>query len=169
MDSKQIIILLEKYWDGATTLAEERQLRDYFNQGEVAAELQTYQPLFQLFKAEQEAVISDDFMDRMTAKLSDNEAIETEKPAAKVRSLGFYLTRIAAAGLVLIVASFLIKPYFEATPNDMASNDIGVETPEEAYIELTKALALVSTNLDKGKVKAREGMLRVEKATKVIK
>ncbi|HFB99837.1 MAG TPA: pyruvate ferredoxin oxidoreductase, partial [Phaeodactylibacter sp.] len=61
MDYKNISQLLEKYWEGETSLQEENTLKQYFNQENVAQELQEYQPLFQFFKEEQDLVMSDDF------------------------------------------------------------------------------------------------------------
>ncbi|MFT5802680.1 MAG: hypothetical protein ACI956_002501, partial [Nonlabens sp.] len=38
--------LLEKYWKGESTLEEEEELRDYFKQETIAAELEQYRSLF---------------------------------------------------------------------------------------------------------------------------
>lgn len=46
MNAKQIQILIEKFFDGATTLAEERQIYDYFSHGDVDDALKPYQPMF---------------------------------------------------------------------------------------------------------------------------
>lgn len=49
---KQIEALLEKYWEGDTTLEEERLLKTYFASGEVDAGLRQFAPLFQVFREE---------------------------------------------------------------------------------------------------------------------
>ena len=50
MDYKNINNLLEKYWEGESSLQEEETLKQYFNHGTVAPELEQYQSLFQYFK-----------------------------------------------------------------------------------------------------------------------
>ena len=46
MELFKIEALLEAYFEGNTSLAEESMLRDYFKNDEVAAGLKQYQPLF---------------------------------------------------------------------------------------------------------------------------
>ena len=46
MESVKIKKLLEAYFEGTTTLAEEKLLQDYFNNERVADDLIQYQPIF---------------------------------------------------------------------------------------------------------------------------
>jgi uncharacterized membrane protein YukC len=55
-DKKQIESLIEKYFEGLTSLKEEQSLRDYFQQETIAQELEIYRPMFQFFSSEQGAV-----------------------------------------------------------------------------------------------------------------
>lgn len=53
--ASNIRTLLESYFDGDTSLAQERELRNYFTSGEVATEFEEYTQLFSAFaKAQQE-------------------------------------------------------------------------------------------------------------------
>ncbi|MBK8428400.1 MAG: hypothetical protein IPL27_21650 [Lewinellaceae bacterium] len=55
---EHIEALLEKYWEGDTTLEEERLLKTYFASSEVADSLRQYAPLFQVFREEQSVQFS---------------------------------------------------------------------------------------------------------------
>lgn len=45
--------LLDKYWEGESSVEEERRLKAYFNSGEVAERFQKYAPLFKAIREEQ--------------------------------------------------------------------------------------------------------------------
>jgi hypothetical protein len=49
MDSLRIEVLLEKYFEATTSLAEEAELKNYFTEGEVPAHLKEYIPLFRFY------------------------------------------------------------------------------------------------------------------------
>ena len=51
MNKSEVKMLLEKYFEGETSLQEERHLRDYFSSQTVDKEFSEYAPLFQYFKA----------------------------------------------------------------------------------------------------------------------
>lgn len=50
MESRTIEILLDKYFEAETSIAEEQQLKTYFTSGEVAPHLQQYIPVFCFFE-----------------------------------------------------------------------------------------------------------------------
>jgi hypothetical protein len=53
MKYEEIQTLLDRYWEGETTLEEERILKAYFNAGSIDARLRYVAPLFQALKEEQ--------------------------------------------------------------------------------------------------------------------
>jgi len=53
-DKSQIETLIEKYFEGLTSLKEEQILRDYFQGEEIAENLKIHKPLFQFFSLERE-------------------------------------------------------------------------------------------------------------------
>ena len=52
----QIETLIEKYFDGLTSLKEEEILRDYFQKSDISDELKMYAPLFQYLSSEREEI-----------------------------------------------------------------------------------------------------------------
>ena len=79
MDYKYIEQLLERYWQGETTLQEEAILRNFFSQPDIPEHLRTYQPLFDL---EKEEPLGDDFDERILGMIE-----EEEQPKAKIVTL----------------------------------------------------------------------------------
>lgn len=71
MELVKIEELLETYFEGNTTLAEEATLSAYFTNGDVAEHLQTYQPLFAGFEAARNEV-SEQQLELPTNKVSKN-------------------------------------------------------------------------------------------------
>lgn len=54
MELAKIEQYIEKYFEGTTTLAEEKVLKTYFSQDEVAPHLRAYQPMFRFFSEARE-------------------------------------------------------------------------------------------------------------------
>lgn len=52
MDEQKVKALLDRYFDGATSLAEEQALRRFFADGHVPAALKPYSPLFAFYAGE---------------------------------------------------------------------------------------------------------------------
>ena len=163
MDSNKVKILLEKYWDGESSLEEETQLRAYFQGNQIEDELKPYQPLFQFFHVEHEKHLTTDFDEKLIQNLQ-----RTEREAPRVRSLPYYLVRIAAVGLLLIAAYFVVENNFSEPVKDRVAMTEEM-SPEEAYAQTKAALLLVSAKLNKGTDMANKGLKQVNKATGVIK
>jgi len=52
MNYAQIAALLDKYWEGETSIAEEQQLKQYFQAGNIDPRLQAFVPLFKAIAVE---------------------------------------------------------------------------------------------------------------------
>ncbi len=161
--------LIEKYFEGETSLEEEAKLRDYFNDGpqsgeQVAEELKEYQPMFQHFATEREQVLSDDFDEALFLKM---EAASDAK-IVQMRTWPRQLIRIAAVGAVLM-ASMIFLQKSNTTQAQQASVDWSkyeIKDEKVAYEETVKALKLLSSKLNKGSKKATEEMGKMEKVGK---
>lgn len=161
MDYNNIRKLLDKYWEGESSIQEETQLRDFFTSADVPEDLKTYQPLFQFFQLEQDKNLNGDFDQRLIQELKSSE-----KPTVKVRRLPYYLMRVAAAGLLLFSIYFVNQQWNQAPYESVASEEM---TPEEAYAQTKQALLLVSAKMNKGTDVANDGLSKMNKATHVIK
>ncbi|MEL6637287.1 MAG: hypothetical protein AAFW73_16535 [Bacteroidota bacterium] len=173
MDYKHLSELLEKYWAGESSLAEEAQLREYFQSGAVAPEHEQYAPLFQFFGQRQGAeCLSDDFEDQILTR------IEERTPATPIRSLHpnrtplFYLSRIAAA-IVLACGLWWFGQGIETQPPVVAQNETlserEMEEARQAYRQAKEALLLLSTKMNRGTATAARGLSELDKSTQIIK
>ena len=90
--------LLEKYYDGETTLEEEKELRKFFLGGNVPVELKSHAAQFGYFESAKEQQPSMGFNSKLAAKLDPPKA-------GPVRRFTGWVTRIAA-GLALLLVGF---------------------------------------------------------------
>ena len=72
MDYKYIEQLLERYWEGETTLQEEAILRAFFSQDDVPANLIKYKSFFEC--GLQEETLGDDFDARILSSIGQEES-----------------------------------------------------------------------------------------------
>jgi hypothetical protein len=121
--------LLEKYFEAETTIAEEKELKDYFTSSDVAQHLEQYKPIFgYATQARQE---------QFTATIP----LKTKK-----RSSVVWLSVAASVAVLLSVGLFTFNRY-----NQPVSEDLGTyDDPELAFRETQKALALISKSVNKG-------------------
>lgn len=125
----RIELLLEKYFEAETSIAEEKELKDYFASPDVAQHLEQYKPIFgYAVHAKQE---------QFTATIPLN---------AKKRKSVVWLSVAASVAVLIGVVLFAID---ENQPPK--TQDLGViEDPEVAFRETQKALALISQHVNKG-------------------
>ena len=118
--------LLEAYFDGNTTLAEETELRNYFNGSNVAPQFENYRPLFVGFEAARNEV-------------SEREVLLVE--SATRTSNKWWYGVAASAAIVIAVAGFVFS-----------EPSISQEEQEAltALNESKKAMFILSENFNKG-------------------
>lgn len=101
--------LLDKYFEGATSCEEERELRRYFTEEEVPEHLQMYRPLFACLD-----------MEAKEHRLRQQE--EADKPKADPKRLlphrWYYSIGGIAAGLLILVGVANLYRHTLATPTD---------------------------------------------------
>lgn len=123
MESDRIEILLEKYLEASTTVAEEKELRAFFSQESVPTHLEQYAPMFQYFSMAKE--------ERFT------------KPVPlKAKRNNFRWASVAAVA-VLMFGLYFGNEYQE-------KKAIEREQAQLAYNETKKALNLLASNFNRG-------------------
>lgn len=187
--------LLDRYWEGETSLEEERSIKAYFNSGHVDERLKSVSPMFQAFREEKEV------------------QLKAKAKSVSIRPQMYMWAMAASLALLLTAAWWMFrednvsaplaveapkeqpkineKPVVEAPPTPLIQErKMAVKTnsprlknpfkrpkstpvidPEtaQAMAEIKAALALVSSKLDKGKNKAIQCATHMEVMEKVPK
>lgn len=171
--------LIEKYFEGDTTLQEEALLADYFAGNNIADELKQYQPLFKFFATEKQIILSQSTTNdilKLTQRQKGQQEVSNGLKAKRggggfsAGNLSLWW-RAAAAVLIIGVSSYLITTRFESVKNrSLAENNrIKIydesEEAEKALEEVQAALALVSKKMKKGTDQTTEGMKKVKRIT----
>jgi len=142
MDTKQIEILLEKYFNGQTTLQEERELGDYFLAGSVDPDLLPFREQFVLIRALQEQEPpGPDFEDRLAGLIDAQD--EKILPGRRF-SFGFRWVVAATIAILLGVGSYLALEKQSGHQRDTYSDT------NLAYAEVQKTLRYVSYKMNRG-------------------
>lgn len=127
---QEIENLLEKYFEGTSTTAEEKQLQAYFAGEDVAPHLKVHQPLFTYFKQSRKQ------------SLGTNITLNPKKSRRKA----WGWTVAASVAVLLGAGTFAYYNQTEAvSPKSVAMDD-----PEEAFRQTQKALALLSGHVNTG-------------------
>lgn len=132
MELDKIENILEKYFQGETSIAEEKELKEYFSSSNVAQHLEQYKPMFGYFSQVKEQ------------KSTQEIPLQTKK-----RNVA-WLSIAASAVLLLGIGTFF---YVSQKPADpvVAQSELGTyDNPEEALAATQKALALLSNNVNVG-------------------
>jgi len=142
MNLQEIEKLIEKYYEGETSLAEEKLLRDYFTSGEVPGHWKTYQEYFRFIDEEKQKNLSDATFDDRCMELIEKETKKT--PLFDLRRPWIYWVAGVAATALILIAVFV---KFDPLPGRIADT---YDDPETAYVEARKILLYVSSKLDQG-------------------
>jgi hypothetical protein len=157
MKEMDIHILLQRYWDGETSIEEERRIKAYFaaNEG-IDASVSHLKPWFAALETER------------AVQLPAEPVLQVQRRAPLLR----YLAAATVAGLIGLGAWWANTHFSErsatASGPDILYKD-SYEDPEQAVAEIKAALALVSSKLNKGKREAAKGLKKVEAVDRYFK
>ncbi|WP_264531168.1 hypothetical protein [Flavobacterium sp. N502540] len=132
MEFNKIENILEKYFQGETTIAEENQLKEYFSSPDVAQHLEQYKPMFGYF-----------------SQVKEQKSTQTIPLKTKKRNVA-WLSIAASAVVLLGIGTYFYTSEKNTTPVT-AQTELGTyDDPEEALAATQKALALLSNNVNVG-------------------
>lgn len=151
-------VILEKYWNGETSVQEENVLKAYFKSGKVSDNHLAFADLFSFFD-EQAQITFDD-------SRSKDDKKDSPKTGQIISIFYKKWGYAAAAASVLIIASvFVIKNFNTETTQPSYTSVHEIEDPEEALRVTKEALAMVSKKFRKSQESIKENMGALEKAT----
>jgi hypothetical protein len=141
MNLHEIEKLLEKYFEGETSLPEEQQLRDFFASGDVPVRWKNLEGYFSFVGHEQDQSLSDAGFDEkiMSAVKGDRIA-----PLMDLRRPWIYWIAGVAAGILILLAVFVKFDPFSRRIEDTYKD------PQTAYVEARKILLYVSGKFNSG-------------------
>lgn len=117
MDYKYINQLLERYWNGETSLEEEQILRSFFSQICVPEELAKYRPLFNYEQTETKTDrLGDDFDERIMSMIDEPQEIKVK--AQPIRISQRFAPLFKAAAMVAIVLTLTQAAKFSFQSHD---------------------------------------------------
>ncbi len=136
MDYKYIEQLLERYWEGETSVEEESILRTFFCAEDVPAHLKQYAPIFQMQHHAAQERLSDDFDQRMMALVENDTQqkkaqSETKAKVISLRSRLVPLFNAAASIAVFVTVGLAVE---QATRNVNSDNSASRSTASAIYM-----------------------------------
>ncbi|MFV0268333.1 MAG: anti-sigma factor family protein [Draconibacterium sp.] len=139
MKIEEVKDLLQRYFDGESTGAEERMLKAYFQSGEVAEEVAEYAGFFSGISAlahiADDPTIEEDVMDYIL----ENE----HREKTRYRSMWKLVTGVAAS-VIIVLGGLLFYQEQQKSFKDT------FQDPDEAYAYASKTLEFVSGKYSKG-------------------
>jgi len=136
--------LLEKYFEGLTSLSEEALLYSYFSGDVIAEELLPYREQFRLLQAGREPLpVNTAFEERLAGLLVDDASLEMPVPVRRIRHFPRWA---AAAAIALLIGSSVLMVVQQRS----GRNKDTFSDPQLAYLEAQKTLLYVSKTMNKG-------------------
>jgi hypothetical protein len=174
MENNQIKNLLDKYFEGETSLEEEKILHEYFTKNNIDKDVEIFKPLFNYFSSEKNITTSKNFEAKMLAKIKE------QQPVVKLFKL--YWLKAAAAVLLLIGAAEMIYKLIDnnkiitthniAKTTNADNNLLEIKdtynNPEDAKKAIEHVLTLISGNLNKGKNITQKNIQKINVLNKVF-
>lgn len=155
MDYKYIDQLLERYWQGDTSIEEEDILRTFFSQKDVPTHLLRYKDLFCYEQSEKgKEALGDDFDSRILAMIDEPVPVKARRITMTHRLMPLF----KAAAVVAIILTLGNAAQRSFTDGDNKSGDIDYANykdtysdPSVAYDKVENALQMVSSGINQAR------------------
>jgi len=195
MKYEEIQEMLDRYWEGESTLEEERRIKIYFNSGSIDERLRSFSPMFQAFREEQAVQLAtkakavsmrpQKYQWAVAASIllllsagwwmfgdeNSNAPIVNNAPAELPKVMENQVVEAPQKSLAEAdkpVADIPLPKKKNPPKRVKPSPTIDPETAQ-AMAEIKAALALLSSKLDKGRNEAIKGASHLEAMDKVPK
>ena len=146
-DIMHIKSLLERFYNGETTLDEERELENFFRKSSVPEDLLADKDLFlSLASSPDNIEIPEEFNQGILDAID-----QSEKSEQKTRRISLYSLSGLAAGLLVLISVYVF--YLKDNPHSFIAGNSMADTyqdPMEAYEEAKRTLAYVSDKFNTG-------------------
>lgn len=139
MSSQRIEKILERYFNGESSLSEERSLREFFLKEELPPHLADLKEQFRLYEEESSVVLPDNFDDTLFEEI---EKQDRSKKASR-RMVIYYIASVAASILIVLTIFIRFDPL-------MRSNSGNSAEAEQAFAEASRVLYFVSDKFMQG-------------------
>ena len=164
---QEIRELLDRFWEGETSLEEERTLKEYFLYAKVSEDLQETAAYFISLRELPAEVLGVEFDDEVLSRIHASGG-------ARVLQMNFfqsYWKQIAAAVVVLTVSAWYIWTGDHIAKEDKiytAEGQVEDREIQEAFHETKKALFLLSGKFDRGNQQMKQ-LKKFDEATQQLK
>jgi hypothetical protein len=137
MEDHKIRALLDKYWEGETSLEEEQNLRSYFSSSQVADEFLPFSPLFNYYQEAQHVKMS-------------GEIKSPDLPQVPGKTISLRWLINVAASIAIFIVMFFVNKHSKSPAIDQYAYEDTFQDPQQAYDEVKRALLFVSSKMNKG-------------------
>ncbi|PLW96470.1 MAG: hypothetical protein C0591_08660 [Marinilabiliales bacterium] len=155
MKLHEIEQLIEKFYNGETSLAEEEMLKDYLNQDTVPEQFMAVKEHFNFLKKEKVLELDDAFDEKIL------QLIDTEKAQSNSLKIWTYRLSGVAAAILLFVMVWFGTDLLQ--PKEVYGT---ISDPSLAFLETRKAMDEVSKKMNKGLQPAEKTVQKIDKNVK---
>ncbi|TAL67894.1 MAG: hypothetical protein EPN82_12475 [Bacteroidetes bacterium] len=146
MNESKIDELLDKYFEGETSLGEEKLLKEFYSRPVIPEQYEKYAGHFRFLSLESDEISDIDFYEISFDEINKPKIYKTEL----INKIGYTITAVAAVAAILIMAYI----QYSSIPNKNLRLDYlkydTYKNPEIAYKETKKTLLYVSEEMNKG-------------------
>lgn len=148
MKTNEVKNLLHSFYEGDTTPEEELLLRDYFNSDDVVQELLDEKTIF-LSLAQCDIIeVSNHISSQIDALITNLDQESDKKVSFTPKILIRWISVAACVALLTTAGFYFFQPYI-SNDDQVLVEEIN-HTPEVDILQVEKALALLSSNFNKG-------------------